>query len=84
VRIGTILGRIRIRGFAIGATACTVIVAAAHESRRHLRLARLPAVSGACDVAESQTPVLGVAVPYAIANVFLTMLGPIIGSLTLV
>jgi putative transport protein len=42
------------------------------------------AVSGACDVAESQTPVLGVAVPYAIANVFLTMLGPIIGSLTLV
>jgi len=27
------------------------------------------AVTGACDVAESQTPVLGVAVPYAIANV---------------
>jgi putative transport protein len=27
VRIGTILGRIRIRGFAIGATACTLIVA---------------------------------------------------------
>jgi aspartate-alanine antiporter len=36
------------------------------------------AVTGACEVAESQTPVLGVAVPYAIANVFLTMLGPII------
>src|SRR5438105_670809 len=27
VGIGTILGRIRIRGFAIGATACTLIVA---------------------------------------------------------
>jgi AspT/YidE/YbjL antiporter-like protein len=41
------------------------------------------AVSGACEVAESQTPVLGVAVPYAMANVFLTMLGPIIVVLTL-
>ena len=36
------------------------------------------AVTGACEVAESQTPVLGVAVPYAVANVVLTMLGPII------
>jgi hypothetical protein len=42
------------------------------------------AVSGACDVAESQTPVLGVAVPYAIANVFLMVLGPIIVGLTFV
>jgi uncharacterized transporter YbjL len=41
------------------------------------------AVSGACEVARSQTPVLGVAVPYAIANVVLTMLGPIIIGLTL-
>ena len=41
------------------------------------------AVTGACEVAESQTPVLGVAVPYAMANVFLTMLGPIIVVLTL-
>ena len=40
------------------------------------------AVTGCCEVAESQTPVLGVAVPYAIANVFLTVLGPIIVSLT--
>jgi AspT/YidE/YbjL antiporter-like protein len=40
------------------------------------------AVTGACEVAESQTPVLGVAVPYAMANVFLTMLGPIIVVLT--
>jgi putative transport protein len=40
------------------------------------------AVSGACDVAESQTPVLGVAVPHAIANVVLTVLGPIIVGLT--
>jgi aspartate-alanine antiporter len=40
------------------------------------------AVSGACDVAESQTPVLGVAVPYAIANVVLTVLGPIIVGVT--
>jgi aspartate-alanine antiporter len=42
------------------------------------------AVAGACEVAESQTPVLGVTVPYAIANVFLTMLGPIIVGLTFV
>jgi AspT/YidE/YbjL antiporter-like protein len=41
------------------------------------------AVTGCCEVAESQTPVLGVAVPYAIANVFLTVLGPIVVSLTL-
>jgi uncharacterized transporter YbjL len=40
------------------------------------------AVAGACEVAESQTPVLGVAVPYAVANVVLTMLGPIIVGLT--
>jgi putative transport protein len=40
------------------------------------------AVTGACEVAESQTPVLGVAVPYAIANVFLTVLGPIIVAAT--
>ncbi len=40
------------------------------------------AVTGCCEVAESQTPVLGVAVPYAIANVFLTVLGPIIVALT--
>jgi AspT/YidE/YbjL antiporter-like protein len=42
------------------------------------------AVSGCCDVAESQTPVLGVAVPYAIANVALTVLGPIIVGITAV
>jgi aspartate-alanine antiporter len=41
------------------------------------------AVTGACEVAESQTPVLGVAVPYAVANVVLTVLGPIIIALTL-
>jgi len=40
------------------------------------------AVASACDVADSQTPVLGVAVPYAIANVVLTVLGPIIVGLT--
>lgn len=42
------------------------------------------AVAGACDVANSQTPVLGVAVPYTIANVVLTVLGPIIVGLTFV
>jgi aspartate-alanine antiporter len=41
------------------------------------------AVSGACEVAESQTPVLGVTVPYAVANVVLTVLGPIIVGLTI-
>ncbi|UFX46932.1 transporter [Bradyrhizobium sp. 41S5] len=40
------------------------------------------AVTGCCDVAESQTPVLGVAVPYAVGNVVLTVLGPIIVALT--
>jgi len=40
------------------------------------------AVTGACEVAESQTPVLGVAVPYAVANVLLTVLGPLIVGLT--
>jgi putative transport protein len=40
------------------------------------------AVTVACDVADSQTPVLGVAVPYTIANVVLTVLGPIIVGLT--
>jgi aspartate-alanine antiporter len=40
------------------------------------------AVASTCEVAESQTPVLGVAVPYAIANVVLTVLGPIIVGLT--
>jgi aspartate-alanine antiporter len=40
------------------------------------------AVTGACEVAESQTPVLGVAVPYGIANVVLTVLGPIIVAVT--
>jgi putative transport protein len=42
------------------------------------------AVAGTCEVAESQTPVLGVAVPYAVANVVLTVLGPIIVALTFV
>ena len=36
------------------------------------------AVTGCCDIAQSQTPVLGVAVPYAVGNVLLTVLGPII------
>ncbi len=40
------------------------------------------AVSSCCEIAESQTPVLGVAVPYAIANVVLTILGPIIVGVT--
>ncbi|WP_298241825.1 aspartate:alanine exchanger family transporter [uncultured Bradyrhizobium sp.] len=40
------------------------------------------AVTGACEVAESQTPVLGVAVPYAVGNVLLTVLGPIIVAAT--
>ena len=40
------------------------------------------AVTDCCEVAESQTPVLGVVVPYAIANVFLIVLGLIFVSLT--
>ncbi|MBR0789329.1 transporter [Bradyrhizobium manausense] len=40
------------------------------------------AVTGACDIAESQTPVLGVAVPYAVGNVVLTVLGPIVVAAT--
>ncbi|MGJ4958707.1 aspartate:alanine exchanger family transporter [Bradyrhizobium sp. HKCCYLRH2015] len=40
------------------------------------------AVTGACEIAESKTPVLGVAVPYAVGNVVLTVLGPIIVAAT--
>ena len=36
------------------------------------------AITGCCDIAESQTPVLGVAVPYAVGNVVQTILGPVI------
>ena len=42
------------------------------------------AVTGCCEIAESQTPVLGVAVPYAVGNVVLTVLGPIIVACTFV
>jgi putative transport protein len=42
------------------------------------------AVTGCCEVAESQTPVLGVAVPYAVGNVVLTVMGPIIVACTFV
>ena len=40
------------------------------------------AVTGTCERADSQTPVLGVAVPYAVGNVLLTILGPVIVTLT--
>jgi hypothetical protein len=40
------------------------------------------AVTGACEKADSQTPVLGVAVPYAVGNVLLTILGPVIVAIT--
>jgi AspT/YidE/YbjL antiporter-like protein len=40
------------------------------------------AVTGSCEQADSQTPVLGVAVPYAVGNVLLTILGPVIVTLT--
>src|SRR5882757_91272 len=40
------------------------------------------AVTGCCEIAKSQTPVLGVAVPYAVGNVVLTVLGPIIVACT--
>jgi uncharacterized transporter YbjL len=42
------------------------------------------AVTGCCEIAQSQTPVLGVAVPYAVGNVVLTVLGPIIVASTFV
>ena len=40
------------------------------------------AITGCCDRADSQTPVLGVAVPYAVGNVLLTILGPVIVAIT--
>jgi putative transport protein len=40
------------------------------------------AVTGSCERADSQTPVLGVGVPYAVGNVLLTILGPVIVTLT--
>ena len=162
VAIGTILGRVKIRGFALGTTACTLIVAVligqlgaftfpsvlrivlfslfvftigyrsgpeffASLSVRTLAQVALAlvlggtgliivlsfafifsldpgtasglaagaltqssvigtasAVTGCCEIAESQTPVLGVAVPYAVGNVVLTVLGPIIVACTFV
>lgn len=36
------------------------------------------AITGCCERADSQTPVLGVAVPYAVGNVLLTIFGPVI------
>jgi putative transport protein len=42
------------------------------------------AITGCCDIAQSQTPVLGVAVPYAVGNVLLTVLGPIIVASTFI
>jgi putative transport protein len=39
-------------------------------------------VTGCCERADSQTPVRGVAVPYAVGNVLLTILGPVIVTLT--
>jgi putative transport protein len=40
------------------------------------------AVTGSCERADSQTPVLGVAVPYAVGSLLLTILGPAIVTLT--
>ncbi len=40
------------------------------------------AVTGSCERADSQMPVLGVAVPYAVGNVLLTILGPVIVTIT--
>jgi AspT/YidE/YbjL antiporter-like protein len=40
------------------------------------------AITGCCERADSRTPVLGVAVPYAVGNVLLTILGPVIVTLT--
>ena len=37
-----------------------------------------PALNAACNEADSEMPVLGYTVPYAIANVLLTLLGPVI------
>jgi putative transport protein len=42
------------------------------------------AVTGCCEVAECQTPVLGVAVPYAVGSVLLAVRGPLIVTPTLV
>jgi putative transport protein len=42
------------------------------------------AVTGCCEIAESRLRVLGAAVPYAVGNVVLTVLGPIIVACTFV
>jgi putative transport protein len=127
VAIGTSLGRVKIRGFSIGTTACTLIVTvligqfgtftfppvlrgvlfslfvftigyrsgpeffASLSVRTLAQVVLAPvlggtdaAVTGCCEIAESQTPVLGVAVPYAVGNVVLTVLGPIIVACTFV
>lgn len=89
IAIGSLLGRIRIRGFSIGTTACVLIVAVLLRMNPVVTCGALAgamtvdaAVRGACDVAESKTPVLGVAVPYAVGNMLLTVLGPIVVAAT--
>jgi putative transport protein len=42
------------------------------------------AVTGYCEIAEGRLRVLGAAVPYAVGNVVLTVLGPIIVACTFV
>jgi len=91
VAIGTMFGRVKVRGFSIGTTACTLIVAVLigrfgpFTFPPVLRAMTVDAaVTGCCEIAESQTPVLGVAVPYAVGNVVLTVLGPIIVACTFV
>ena len=91
VAIGTSLGRIKIRGSSIGTTACTLIVAVLMGQLGTFTFPSVlramtvdAAVTGCCEIAESQTPVLGVAVPYAVGNVVLTVLGPIIVACTFV
>jgi len=83
IAIGTLLGRIRIHGFTIGAAACSVgivvtlapMIVGTLFAHRVLRMNPVivcgalagamtvdAAVAGSCEVAESQTSVLGVAI----------------------
>ncbi len=41
IAIGTALGRVRIRGFAVGATACILLVVRYHRPVRRVRYSRV-------------------------------------------
>jgi putative transport protein len=86
VAIGTILGRVKIRGFSIGTTACILVVAVLIGQLGVFTFPPMPRgilfSLFVFTIGYRSGPEFfasfGVAVPYAVGNVVLTVLGPII------